>query len=430
MGLDLTAFNPVLKDDYRPIIISLLNQDAPVLGMFTKDADIDQSDGRQKVYPAHLERNQGVGSVSESGNLPIAGNQGTAQVQVPYRWTYGRIQLTAQTIKASKTNKGAFKRAMTLEMDNLINDMKRLRNRQLWGWGVGMLARVDGQQTTSTTITLKDPLGIPGSINGCRYIQKNMWIAFVRNATPTSATDADIQAVKKVSSVNADGTIVTLTAATGATLNDNDFVVLAPAGSDNTAECSVNKEPMGLLGLDDDGTYLTTLHNISRSTYEQYKSSVISLNGDFSLDVMQRAADLAAEKSGGRITNILSHYSVRREYEKKLVLIKRYVEKGAGSPDLGFEKQGDGLEWSGETWKADRMAPYGMIFGIDKSPLVRFVNCEGEWADEDGTVLMRTSNKDIYEGRFRIFENFQNDRPDRSFRIDGVNATVDVTPVE
>ena len=141
MGLDLTAFDAVLKDDYRPVIISLLNKKTRLLDLFTKNTDVDQSDGRQKVYPIHTGRNEGVGSVSEGNNVPTAGNEETGQVKVPYKYTYGRIQLTAQTIKASKTSKGAFKSAMKLEMNNMVTNLAKLRNRQLWGHGVGILAR-------------------------------------------------------------------------------------------------------------------------------------------------------------------------------------------------------------------------------------------------------------------------------------------------
>lgn len=432
MGLDLTAFDAVLKDDYRPVIISLLNKKTRLLDLFTKNTDVDQSDGRQKVYPIHTGRNEGVGSVSEGNNVPTAGNEETGQVKVPYKYTYGRIQLTAQTIKASKTSKGAFKSAMKLEMNNMVTNLAKLRNRQLWGHGVGILARVDGQQTTATTVNLKSPLGYTGTVNGCRFLRKNMWIAFITTGTLTSKTDSDIQCVKKVSSISSDGKTVTLTAATGVTLEDGDFVVLAPAGGDTTVQSSVNKEPMGLTGIVDDGTYLGTLHNIARATYDQYNSSVISLNGSFSIDALQRGYDLADEKAGGEISHLLAHHSVRREYLKQLQLIKRYTNEMAMKPDGGFKGGGisTDIEFSEKPMIAERMAPYGTIFGIDKSDCVRFVNCEGEWADDDGSVLGRVLNVDSYEGRFRIFENYHNDRPDKCFRIDGVTATVDVTPVE
>lgn len=433
MALDLTAIDAVLKDFYGPVIISLLNNKVKLLDLFTKNGDKSlAADGRNVKYPIQYGRNVGVGSVGESKTLPAAGNQQTTSVTIPYRYTYGRIQLTKQTIEASKTSKGAFKKAMELETKGLVNDLRRERNRQMWGFGVGMLCRVSGTQGAGTSILMKDRHGVAGATGAATLLQAGDVVAVVRNATPSSATDSDIQVVRAVSSISADGNTVTFSATTGTTLNDNDFLVRAPAGTSVTDESSLNKEPMGLLGLVDDGTYVSTLHGVSRTTYPNFKSPVISLNGNFSFDLMQRAEDLTDEKGDGEVDVILSHHSVRREYLKLLFQMKRFTNEGGMKPDAGYSGAAvkEDVEWSNKPWKAERMAPYGMIFGINKSSMVRYVNCEGEWADDDGTILLRTLNKDIYEGRYRVFENFALDDPQSCFRIDGVAATVDVTLVE
>lgn len=433
MGLDLSAYDSMLKDDYGPKVVSLINKRVKLLDMFTKNGDTSlAADGRQVLYPIHTSRNTGAGAVGENKTLPVAGNQGTSQVKIPYRYNYGRIQLTTQTIKASKTNKGAFKKAMEFEMKGMVNDLARQRNRQLWGFGVGILCRVNAGQGSGTTINVKDPYGVTGTVGAARLIQLGDNIVFVRNATPTSATDSDIvgsTGSRTVSSIASDFSSVTFDAATGATLNDNDMFVLSPGDSDT--QSSVNKETMGLLGIVDDGTYVGTLFNITRSSTLQYKSTVLTLNGDLSFDVLQRLEDLCDEK-GGPINQWHSHHSVRREYIKLLIVAKRFVGDQNMNPDAGIAGAAltDKLTFNEKPWKADRMAPYGTIFGIDSSNAVRYVNCEGEWADDDGTILLRIVDKDVYEGRFRVFDNFHIERPDTCGRIDGVNATVDVTAAE
>lgn len=433
--LDLSAFDPVLKDFYGPALVSLINKDVKLLKLFTKDGDVSMAaDGRQVVYPVHVSRNTGAGAIGENKTLPAAGNQGYALLKASYRYNYGRLQLTAQTIKASKTNKGAFKQAMTAEMEGIKDDVARQRNRQLFGFGTGILCRVSGNQASGTTITVKDPYGVAGTVNPARLIQVGDYIAFVRNATPANATDSDIVGssnIVTVSSISSDGTQITFSSATGATLNDNDMLILSPANT--SGESSVNKEPMGLLGIVDDGTYLTTLHNISRTTYPQFKSFVLALNGDLTFDALQRGDDAADEKGGGGVTHLVSHHSVRRVYINQTIVNKRFVGDQNMKPDAGWAGAAlkmDDVTFNEHPWLSERMCPYGTIFGISAPTNKRFVNCEGEWADDSGSSILFSTTKDIYEARFRIFDQFHNDRPDRCFRIDGVNASVDAVLAE
>jgi hypothetical protein len=184
MPLDLSAYDPVLKDFYGPKVPSLINSRVKTLKLFTENSDASLvSEGRQVTYPVHLSRNTGAGAVGENKTLPVAGNQGTAQLKASFKYNYGRIQLTTQTIKASKTNRGAFKKAMEFEMKGMVKDLSRQRNRQMFGWGVGIMARVSGQQASAATINIKDPMGVAGAINPGRYLQVGDVVVFIRNAT-------------------------------------------------------------------------------------------------------------------------------------------------------------------------------------------------------------------------------------------------------
>lgn len=436
MSETLTTLDGLLKDKYRPKIVDLLNNDNPLIKRFEKDTEQYGADGRKIVYPAHLERNQGAGYIGEGDNLPSPGSMGWAQWNMNYFYGYGRLQLTEQTIKASKSNQGAFVRAMASAMDDCVKSLTRIRNINLFGFGVGILARVNGAHADSaTTISLKHRGGIAGhadvaAVGGATLIPKNAYIAFVRNATPSSATDSNIIAVGKVSSVGATYATVVLSAAVGAALNDNDMVVLAPAGADIATKSSVNKVPMGLLGMVDDGTNVTTYHGISRSTYDQLKSSVITVNGDFDLDLLQRLHDAADEKAGGLFSHHIAHHSVKREYLKQMVAFRRYNDEAAMKSDGGFKQSGKTLTYAELPFESHRACPYSTIFGVDFKSAVRFVECEGEWSEENGAILKYVNGYDKWEAFFRVFEEFHIDRPDQCGRIDNIKATVDVLPVE
>ena len=182
----------------------------------------------------------------------------------------------------------------------------------------------------------------------------------------------------------------------------------------------------------DDTTYLTTLHGISRTTYPEFKGSVQDLNyGDFDLDRLQRAEDLALES--GDITEddervLFSHYSVQREYKKQLQKVRRFVNDYGTSPDGAITSKK--LEWNNHPWRTDRMCPYGMLFGIAPKFNKRFNNGgDGGWVDDDGTTILRTADKDTFEARWAIYQNFINDKPNTCFRVDRINSTVDVARV-
>lgn len=436
MGADTTTLSGLLKEFYRDVIVKQISDATTALDLFTKgDADGMEVGGKYVTYPMHFGRNTGAGSIGEDKTLPVAGNQQTADVQIPYKSTYGRMRLTGQIMEASKMPKGAFKKALSMEMDNLVMDVSRQRNRQLLGFGVGIMARVNGSNASGTTVNLKDAGGVAYNtaggtpIGAGRFLQVGDYIVFVRNATPTSAADSDIvgsTVIVKVSTIATDLNSITVSATTGATLNDNDMVVLSPGQL--VTESSVNREVMGLQGIVDDSTYITTLHAISRSTYPQWKGTVLSATGAFNLKTLQRAENLAQERGGAAKKYVLiSHQSVKQEYVTLLQTIKRFVNDGTKSPDLGSDLSE--VKWNNHEWRVDRMCAYGTIFGVDPTYNLHYENSPGDFVDTDGTILLRVADKDAYEGRWRIIDNFTNDKPCTNFRLDGITATVDVTSV-
>jgi hypothetical protein len=155
---------------------------------------------------------------------------------------------------------------------------------------------------------------------------------------------------------------------------------------------------------------------------------VRAVNGAFSSRELSRAQNLAIERGGKAKKHVLiSHSSVKQEYIDQLQTIKRFVNDGTNSPSLGNNL--DEVKWNNCEWRVDRMAPYGMIFGVDPSFNVHYENSPGDFVDTDGTILLRVTDKDAFEGRWRIIDNFTNDKPCTCFRLDGITANVDATLV-
>ena len=400
---------------------------------------IDENDsadwtGRQVTYPIHVSRNEGVGASAEGDPLPAAGQQGYAQVKIAEKFNYGRVELTGQVIKSSLQSKGAFTRAMESEVKGLVKDLSNERERQCFGAGNGVLALFAGAQSTtdSATFTIDSPYGVTPTTNGARFLSRGAYYAVITTGTTTVL--GTFTCGNTLSSTG--GYIVASAYTSGVTFSDNAYIVrnkqvtgISTAGAHN----NLNNEPMGLLGIIDDGTYANTLSNINRTTYPIFKSTVLSINGALSLDAIQRGIDASDELGGGDFGAngvFFTGYDTRREYLKLLQPDRRYSGADLMSPDGGTKKaalkRGGEITYGDRPWRVSKKAPYGTLFGMLKGSITRYIHVRGEWADEDERIFRNVAGYDKWEAFYRIYDNYHSDRPNECFRLDGITTTVQV----
>lgn len=422
-GQDTTTsgFDAVLKEVYLPGIRNQLNEKTRSLDLFTK-GDIKQYDwqGREAVVALRKSRNTGVMAVAENGQLPVAGKQGYLDLKIPMRFIEGRIQLTAQVMKASRSNEGAFARAMDSEQKGLVDDIARQRNRMLSYYGSGTIATIANSGTVAggSPIQLANPGGVSGTVNVTRFAKVGQTIAI------TDVTGVTIRTVDTIQTVSEPN--ITIVNSSGA-LTAGDLVSF---GVNITGQqSSFGLEPMGLLGIVDSTTYVSQLFGVDRSqaANQFFTSTIMPSVGSLSSDVLQRGLDNAEERSGETVDAFLCHSSVRREVIKLTEADRRYnggssaANFDAGTQAGAFKKD---LTYSDTPIRIDKDFAYGTLMGVNKSHLFWIPEVEGEWADEDGTVLFRVQNVDAYEARYRVFENFFSDKGDSHVRFDGITATV------
>ena len=425
-GADLAIIATYLKDKYGPAIINQLPDETPIRSEF--NADKSQSwYGNEVTYPIRVNRSRAVIATAEGGKLPTANAQKHEKVHIPLRFIHARVQFTGQSIKLSESNEGAWARVMSLEMDQIVQDLAMQCEFYYCGWGTGVRAFVNGDPTTTTTITLDSPMGVAGATHGNRFLNEDERIAFVSPAGTLRAGGT-----RKITAVNPDGTTVTIDAAANGEVADNDYVVKAYGDDasltiDNT---EYQKAPMGLLGMLDDATYVSNFHGISRDNYVVFRTPVISSVGALSLDILQRGFDLSSQLGNAKISALWCHHSVRRAYLALLEADRRYTGSDLKNPDGGTKAvKGEDITYGTIPVKTAWSFPYGTMVGIDKRHMVRYVNTEGEWMNEDGSTLFRVRDEDAYEATFRVFENAHYERPNAGCRWDGINATAVVAHV-
>src|SRR6185312_12682670 len=217
LTLDTTVGDAILKDVYEGPLREQINQDTKLLNYFTEgDVKERKWEGRQVIVPLHKSRNSGVKSIAiDSGLLPAAGNQGTIQAKIPIKKTMGRIQVTADILKAASSDRGSFIRALELEQKFLVKDVSRQRNRQLAYFGQGTLATISAG-AASATQALANPGNVTGTTNATRFMFVGLVVAFT---DPTGATLRGVKTITSISEPN-------ITVDSSVTTTTNDLVSL------------------------------------------------------------------------------------------------------------------------------------------------------------------------------------------------------------
>src|SRR5579859_320985 len=424
MSQSVTLFQAAMRNIYQDDIRMQLNDLNLFRKVRKKQRDELKLEGNGFVVALHSGRNYaGVMSTGESGLLGSAGNQSVDQLVIPFRDIKGRFGITLEVIEAAQSSKAAAVPALEFERNRLVEDIERQSNRQFWGYGAGTLAVISAG-ATSATQSLKNPGGVAGTVNPARFIQPGMFVADLTGNTVNSVT--------QVNSVNQSAGTIVLASSITTTTNDT----LALGSTDGTNNNSSNGiEMMGLNGIVDSSTYLSTIFGLTRSTKPFFQSGVATGVGALSEDFLYRQLHDRWVVSGKKITDFYTEPSVVREYIKLTQPDRRYMGGDSPiSPDAGVkgaavaDDGNSGLTFCGIPLTIDKDGPYGSLFGLTLDNLyVAYLN-EGQWEDfggSTGQVLRFVSNKTNYEGVFYRFLNMYSDRGNVHFRNDGITTTVD-----
>jgi len=393
MAQNLTNFDEALKTDYLPVVRGQLNNATPLYSKIKRNSrDVS---GKEWKGTVHHQRNSGVGAGAET-DLPTAGQQEYKNPYGTVKFNRGRIQLSGPVMKASRNDKGAIVRALNSEMKGVTEDMKQEISYQIFNDGTGVRALVNGDPGTGTTLTVDAP--------GTLYLQDGMLVDIV-DASTGAVEDADV-VISAVTSTTA----ATVSAALDAGVEDNSKVVRA----NSTDGAGTSYEMVGLKGIVDDGTYVTSLHNLSRTTYPWWKCSTFAnddnsgTNRDLTLDLIQEAIS-AVEKNGSTINMIVSSIELRDAYLSLVKADGRFVNT------LTLDGGWKALEYSsGATpiaWVADKDALPNTIFFLDTEHLEFMEMGDWDWMQEDGAVLSRVSGSDAYEAVLYWYAELTTDKP-------------------
>ena len=221
--------------------------------------------GKKLVGATDLQRP--TGAMGTDGKLPDAADFDAVQWETTPVRRYRRFAVDNFS-EARATGEGAFGDFMDRVFDQLWGAFRLMEIRHAIGGAAGTLCKVSSR-TSSTVWVAKDGYGHTG-MNGVIMLDEGMVISYI----DVSASNA-VGGAGKISSINYSNSTVTMAASWEGTNNAaaNDLVVSATTTSTSATYFTTerNAAKNGLLSIVDPNADLTTVLNISQSTYPRWK---------------------------------------------------------------------------------------------------------------------------------------------------------------
>lgn len=363
-----------------------------------------------KYLTVHYGRNIGSAAGSETVTLPTAGYQKYNQAVIPMKKNYHQIEITDLAIQASKNSMEYLVNLLDAEVKGAKEDMKRQLSRQGYGDGSGVICQIDGIGS-SPTFNLKNPMVGKDASAFFEGGAAGVGTPVMVDSSKTTATSEVYTIVSSVTDAD------TITLATGTGVADGDYVFMAH--NNGTATPTVSNraaEITGLKALVDDGTNLTILESIDRSSNAWWKSYVNSNSTQRSLTNSLLQTTFLESKKMGNPKFALTSFDVYAAYGELLSADRRYTDtmelKG------GFK----GVSFNGLPMIADYDAPYDEVYFIDPTTLSVEELAPMSFMDEDGSMLARSATTPAFQGTLRYYSNLAISAPNKNSALRDVIA--------
>ena len=415
-GLDLTAFDDVLKIDYLGPIRDQLNNSSVVMAELEKREEDFQ--GKQLYLPLHVGRNWSIGSRGEDVALPGGTTQGSQQYDnavFTTSYQYGRIRITGPTIRSSRNNKGAFVRAVDAEMRGVGKDLRQSLNRQILRNGDGELTECD---VTSASTTVE--------VNNSKYIKVGQIIDIIDQSGSAKITNGDSVAVVTVP--NSDQ----FTVAAAVTTTTDEIVVLEDTHGDDIwgLEAIIATANPPVLSGNQAATSLFGGINRTTAGNEFWQASLTAHSGTFggssgnALDQLQETIDKADIATDSDVNLLITSHALKRSYATVLEGLRRYPPGGEITLASGYKA----LEFNDMPLVGDKDAEtlsnglaFDVVYFVDTSTMWIAHMGDWDWMDLDGAVLSRVQNKDAYEAVLFRYLQLVCDQPSANAALTGIS---------
>lgn len=376
---------------YLPPIRELLNNATPLLKYLEKEIQ-EIPGGSDFVIPLHVGRNDAAGDGSaENATLRVAGNQIFDNTHTAPKYLYSRMRVSGPVIAATKSNKGAFLKAVEGEMKYLMLDTKRAFSRQMQSDGTDPVIFYQSGAGT-TTGTGNDGLG-----NAFDYLNKTTLCDLINGAATTVRQSA-----------------ITLTRGTVGVgvrnfTTDSNINAGAVVGDYFIKSGTLGNQMMGLKGIvsntdPNSVLYPSGLQKLLVANEPDWSAQTIFADGSTSeLTSSVGRVDITFEALQDALTAI----SVNSDYDESDVNLflsspgmkNQYVRLCRNERVFFNNMKLDGgfsaVSYNQKPWVWDPLSRRNRVYALVTDTLAIFRLADLDWIEVGGDVLYRISGGDV-----------------------------------
>jgi len=381
-GFSTSEISGLVKRVYDDYVEKMQNLRARTLDEIGKSTKQYSPGGAGFFGAINEEGNESVGAINEAEAFRTIDSEVYSQWKVVPKVLVAPIEFTGLASRVADSDEEAFANsvvdALDMAKDRLLSD----QNRQFFGKGTGDLG-VPAANVASTATSF--------AVDNIQYLRANMVIDIFNGATKTidSRRIADVDIANKV---------LYFATSLGAELITTDVIVKENI-RDNAP--SDGKEMMGLRGIVDDGTDLTTFQNLDASSKRIWRATRIDASSaNLTSDLLQRLIDDVAITGGDEPDLLLMHPKQRRKYLDLVVPQKRYQD---GKMDTGHTE----LTFNGKRMLLDKDCQPDVVYALTKKHLNKFeLEALRMGGHEGSDQFLRKAGQDVFQAYWRNYRNF------------------------
>lgn len=382
MAQDTTSIAGLVKQIYDDYVERMQNLKHRAIDEIGKSAKKYNAGGQGFYGAINDYGNESGGAQNEAESFRTIDAENYAQYKVSPKINIWPIEFSGLSAAVADTDEEAFASSVVDALDMARERLLSDENRQFYGLGNGELATPAASYTAAViSVTVVDS----------QYLRRNMVVDSFAGASK-SIDSRRIFRVDRVNNVIYFGTSLGVAVATTDVIVKENIRDSAPTDG---------KEMMGLRGIVDDSTDLTTFQNISAAASDEWRALRIDANSaNLSSDLLQRLIDDVAILGGEEPDTLITHPKQRRKYLDLVVPQKRYME---GSMDTGFTK----LSFNGKELWLDKDCQADTVYAIKKSAIRKFEVLPLQMGSHDGSdKFLRKVGSDVFQAYWRHYCNF------------------------
>lgn len=328
--------------------------------------------------------NESGGAINEEEVFRTIDSEDYQQWKVTPKVIVWPIQFGGLTAAAATGDEASFANLVVDALDRARDRLMSDENRQFFGLGTGILGAPAQAVTAAGTLF---------TVLSSQYFRKNQ-VVDIYSGTTLTVTAYRITYVDRVNNIIAFQTSIGVSIDSTTQIVKQNIRVSAP---------SDGKEMMGLRGIVDDSTDLTTFQNLNASNIYEWRSRRIDAGAaNLTSDLLQRLLDDVAilDPDGQEPDMLIMHRRQRRKYLDLVVPQKRYMD---GEMDTGFKK----LTFNGTDLFLDKDCQTDTIYALRKEKVRKFeLEPLGMGRHEGSDTFLRLVNQDVFQAYWRHYCNF------------------------